>query len=135
HTRFSRDWSSDVCSSDLPGRGTVYRSWGTYTVLETGRDFKIKRLRVKPGASLSLQMHHHRSEHWVVLEGTAKVLNGEQEMLIERHQSTYIPAGCLHRLSNAGTCDLIMIEVQSGPYLEEDDIVRFDPPPGAGRRS
>lgn len=116
-----------------PGRGTVYRSWGTYTVLETGRDFKIKRLRVKPGASLSLQMHHHRSEHWVVLEGTAKVLNGEQEMLIERHQSTYIPAGCLHRLSNAGTCDLIMIEVQSGPYLEEDDIVRFDPPPGAGR--
>ena len=112
-----------------PSQRTVYRPWGTYTVLEAGSNFKIKRLRVKPGASLSLQMHHHRSEHWVVLDGTAKVINGDQEMLIERNQSTYIPAGHLHRLSNPGQRDLIMIEVQSGGYLEEDDIVRFDPPP------
>nr|WP_255592950.1 sugar phosphate nucleotidyltransferase [Bordetella sp. BOR01] len=115
---------------DHPAHRTVYRTWGTYTVLETGSNFKIKRLRVKPGASLSLQMHQHRSEHWVVLDGTAKVVNGDQEMLIEKNQSTYIPAGSLHRLSNPGMRDLIMIEVQSGPYLEEDDIVRFDPPAG-----
>src|SRR5690606_36878369 len=112
-----------------PSQRTVYRPWGTYTVLEAGSNFKIKRLRVKQGASLSLQMHHHRSEHWVVLDGTAKVIYGDQEMLIERNQSTYIPAGHLHRLSNPGQRDLIMIEVQSGGYLEEDDIVRFNPPP------
>lgn len=112
-----------------PSQRTVYRTWGTYTVLEAASNFKIKRLRVKPGASLSLQKHQHRSEHWVVLDGTAKVVNGEQEMLIERNQSAYIPAGSLHRLSNPGQRDLVMIEVQSGPYLEEDDIVRFNAPP------
>ncbi|MDM9557769.1 sugar phosphate nucleotidyltransferase [Bordetella petrii] len=112
-----------------PPHRTVYRPWGTYTVLEAGSNFKIKRLRIKPGASLSLQMHHHRSEHWVVLDGIAKVVNGQQETLIERNQSTYIPAGAVHQLSNPGQRDLIMIEVQSGDYLEEDDIVRFDPPP------
>jgi mannose-1-phosphate guanylyltransferase len=105
---------------------TVHRPWGTYTVLEEGRGFKIKRIVVKSGASLSLQMHHHRSEHWVVVDGTAAVVNGDQEITLQTNQSTYIPAGHKHRLSNPGVVDLVMIEVQSGPYLGEDDIVRFD---------
>jgi mannose-1-phosphate guanylyltransferase / mannose-6-phosphate isomerase len=104
---------------------TVHRPWGTYTVLEEGEKFKIKRIEVKPGASLSLQMHHHRSEHWIVVNGTAKVVNGEQNLLLKTNESTYIPAGHLHRLENPGAIDLVMIEVQSGDYLGEDDIVRF----------
>jgi mannose-1-phosphate guanylyltransferase/mannose-6-phosphate isomerase len=105
---------------------TVSRPWGTYTVLEEGTGFKIKRIVVKPGASLSLQMHHHRSEHWVVVSGTAKVVNGDRELLVRKNESTYIPAGHKHRLGNPGVLDLIMIEVQSGDYLGEDDIVRFE---------
>ncbi len=105
---------------------TVHRPWGTYTVLEEGPRFKIKRIVVKPGASLSLQMHHHRSEHWIVVSGTAKVVNGDKEFLIATDESTYIPAGHPHRLSNPGILDLAIIEVQSGEYLGEDDIVRFD---------
>jgi mannose-1-phosphate guanylyltransferase/mannose-6-phosphate isomerase len=104
---------------------TVARPWGTYTVLEEGRRFKIKRIEVKPGASLSLQMHHHRSEHWIVVSGMAKVVNGEREILVGTNESTYIPAGHKHRLENPGVLDLVMIEVQSGEYLGEDDIVRF----------
>jgi mannose-1-phosphate guanylyltransferase / mannose-6-phosphate isomerase len=104
---------------------TVHRPWGTYTVLEEGQRFKIKRIEVKPGASLSLQMHHHRSEHWIVVSGMAKVVNGEQELFISTNESTYIPAGHKHRLENPGVIDLVMIEVQSGEYLGEDDIVRF----------
>lgn len=104
---------------------TVARPWGTYTVLEEGEGFKIKRIAVKPGQSLSLQMHHHRSEHWVVVSGTAKVTNGEKELLLRKNESTYIPAGNRHRLENPGLLDLVMIEVQSGDYLGEDDIVRF----------
>ena len=104
---------------------TVARPWGTYTVLEEGDGFKIKRIVVKPGQSLSLQMHHHRSEHWVVVSGTAKVVNGEQELLVRKNESTYIPAGNRHRLENPGMLDLVLIEVQSGDYLGEDDIVRF----------
>lgn len=104
---------------------TVGRPWGTYTVLEEGDGFKIKRIVVKPGQSLSLQMHHYRSEHWVVVSGTAKVTNGEREMLVRKNESTYIPAGNKHRLENPGLLDLVMIEVQSGDYLGEDDIVRF----------
>jgi mannose-1-phosphate guanylyltransferase len=104
---------------------TVHRPWGTYTVLEEGPFFKIKRIEVNPHASLSLQMHHHRSEHWIVVSGTAKVVNGEQEMLLLTNESTYIPAGHVHRLSNPGIIPLQMIEVQSGQYLGEDDIVRF----------
>ncbi len=104
---------------------TVHRPWGTYTVLEEGEGFKIKRIEVKPGASLSLQMHHHRSEHWIVVDGVAKVVNGEQELLLDTNQSTYIPAGHKHRLENPGLLSLVMIEVQSGGYLGEDDIVRF----------
>ena len=105
---------------------TVHRPWGTYTVLEEGKNFKIKRLSVKPGASLSLQMHYHRSEHWVVVAGTARVTNGESDLLIRTNESTYIPAGNKHRLENPGLTELIIIEVQSGEYLGEDDIVRFD---------
>lgn len=105
---------------------TVSRPWGTYTVLEEGARFKIKRIEVKPGASLSLQMHHHRSEHWIVVSGMARVINGEQEIFVNTNQSTYIPAGHRHRLENPGILDLVMIEVQSGEYLGEDDIVRFE---------
>lgn len=104
---------------------TVHRPWGTYTVLEEGSRYKIKRIEVKPGASLSLQMHHHRSEHWIVVSGMAKVVNGEQEIQVLANESTYIPAGHRHRVSNPGVIPLIMIEVQSGEYLGEDDIVRF----------
>lgn len=104
---------------------TVSRPWGTYTVLEEGSRFKIKRIEVKPGGSLSLQMHHHRSEHWVVVSGMAKVLNGDREIFVGTNESTYIPAGHRHRLENPGVLDLVMIEVQSGEYLGEDDIVRF----------
>ena len=105
---------------------TVHRPWGTYTVLEEGKGFKIKRIEVKPGASLSLQMHRHRSEHWVVVEGSAKVVNGEGEMLLDMNESTYIPAGQKHRLANPGDVSCVMIEVQSGSYVGEDDIVRFE---------
>jgi len=105
---------------------TVHRPWGTYTVLEDSRNYKIKRLSVKPGAALSLQLHRHRSEHWVVVAGTASVRNGDAELLIRTNESTYIPAGHRHRLANPGLTELIIIEVQSGEYLGEDDIVRFD---------
>lgn len=105
---------------------TVSRPWGTYTVLEEGKGFKIKRIEVKPGASLSLQMHHHRSEHWIVVSGVANVVNGEASLSVETNESTYIPAGHKHRLENPGMEKLVMIEVQSGSYLGEDDIVRFD---------
>jgi mannose-1-phosphate guanylyltransferase len=105
---------------------TVTRPWGTYTVLEEGPRFKIKRIVVKPGASLSLQMHHHRSEHWIVVSGTARVTNEEQVSMVYTNQSTYIPAGNKHRLDNPGKLELVLIEVQSGEYVGEDDIVRFE---------
>lgn len=105
---------------------TMHRPWGTYTVLEEDPSYKIKRIEVKPGASLSLQMHHHRSEHWIVVSGMAKVVNGERELFVGTNESTYIPAGHKHRLENPGLLNLVMIEVQSGQYLGEDDIVRFD---------
>lgn len=104
---------------------TMYRPWGSYTVLEENKGYKIKRIEVKQGQSLSLQMHHHRSEHWIVVSGMAKVINGDQEFFLRQNESTYIPAGHKHRLSNPGMLDLVIIEVQSGDYLEEDDIVRF----------
>ena len=105
---------------------TVHRPWGTYTVLEEGPRFKIKRIVVKPGASLSLQYHHRRSEHWVVVSGTARIVNGEREIILNADQSAYIPAGTAHRLANPGAVDCVMIEVQSGDYLGEDDIVRLE---------
>ncbi|MGV8864629.1 MAG: mannose-1-phosphate guanylyltransferase/mannose-6-phosphate isomerase [Pseudomonas sp.] len=104
---------------------TVTRPWGTYTVLEEGKRFKIKRIVVHPKASLSLQMHHHRSEHWIVVSGMAMVTNGEDEFLLDTNESTFIKPGRTHRLVNPGVIDLVMIEVQSGEYLGEDDIVRF----------
>lgn len=111
---------------------TAHRPWGTYTVLEEGAGFKIKRIEVKPGHRLSLQAHYHRSEHWVVVSGTAKVVNGEREILLSTNQSTYIPCGFKHRLENPGILPLVLIEVQSGEYLGENDIVRFDDIYGRG---
>ena len=105
---------------------TVYRPWGSYTILEEQPRFKIKRLTVTPGAKLSQQMHHHRSEHWVVVKGTAKVTCGEETFLVRENESTYISAGQKHRLENDGVIPLELIEVQNGSYLGEDDIVRFD---------
>ncbi|MDR7281343.1 mannose-1-phosphate guanylyltransferase [Pseudomonas corrugata] len=106
---------------------TVSRPWGTYTVLEEGPRFKIKRIVVKPGGKLSLQMHHHRNEHWVVVEGMAKVTNnGTGTQLVAKNESTFIAAGHKHRLENPGVIDLVIIEVQSGEYMGEDDIVRFE---------
>ena len=105
---------------------TVYRPWGTYTVLEEQPRYKIKRITVKPGAILSLQMHHHRSEHWVVVKGTAKVTCGDDTFFVQENESTYISAGKKHRLENDGVIPLELIEVQNGSYLGEDDIVRFD---------
>jgi mannose-1-phosphate guanylyltransferase/mannose-6-phosphate isomerase len=104
----------------------VARPWGWYDSIDIGERFQVKRIAVKPGASLSLQMHHHRAEHWIVVKGTAKVTNGDQVFLLEENQSTYIPIGAKHRLENPGKTDLEMIEVQSGGYLGEDDIVRFE---------
>jgi len=109
---------------DLPRK--VHRPWGWYDSIDHGERFQVKRIMVKPGASLSLQMHHHRAEHWIVVSGTAEVTNGEQILLISENQSTYIPLGEKHRLRNPGKVPLEIIEVQSGSYLGEDDIVRFD---------
>lgn len=105
---------------------TVHRPWGSYTVLEGGPGYKIKRLEVPPAGRLSLQMHLHRSEHWVVVSGTALVQIGEEERFLTENQSVDIPKGAKHRLSNPGKVPVEIIEIQSGPYLEEDDIVRFD---------
>jgi mannose-1-phosphate guanylyltransferase/mannose-1-phosphate guanylyltransferase/mannose-6-phosphate isomerase len=104
----------------------VYRPWGWYEQIDAGDRFQVKRIMVKPGASLSLQKHFHRAEHWVVVTGTAQVVSGEQEIMLGENQSTYIPLGTVHRLANPGKIPLHIIEVQSGAYLGEDDIVRFD---------
>jgi mannose-6-phosphate isomerase len=104
---------------------TELRPWGSFTILEEGRGYKIKRIEVKPGHRLSLQMHHHRSEHWIVVSGTAKVVCGDQEIMLSNNQSTYVPQCTNHRLENPGVITLVLIEVQNGEYLGEDDIVRF----------
>ena len=104
----------------------VARPWGWYDSVDEGERFKVKRIQVKPGASLSLQMHHHRAEHWIVVRGTAEITNGDQVILLTENQSTYIPQGQTHRLANPGKTPLEIIEVQSGSYLGEDDIVRFE---------
>src|SRR3569832_1209254 len=104
----------------------VYRPWGWYEGIDEGERFQVKRIMVKPGEKLSLQMHHHRAEHWIVVSGTASVTCGDEVMLLTENQSTYIPLGTSHRLENPGKIDLHMIEVQSGTYLGEDDIVRFE---------
>jgi mannose-1-phosphate guanylyltransferase/mannose-6-phosphate isomerase len=104
----------------------VARPWGTYDCIDNGERHQVKRITVSPGASLSLQMHRHRAEHWIVVTGTAEVVNGEQVLLLTENQSTYIPIGQKHRLTNPGKAPLELIEVQSGAYLGEDDIVRFE---------
>ncbi|HZX26726.1 MAG TPA: cupin domain-containing protein, partial [Telluria sp.] len=104
----------------------VFRPWGWYEGIDEGKRFQVKRIAVKPGAALSLQMHHHRAEHWIVVTGTAKVTRGTDSFLVSENESTYIPLGTQHRLENPGKVTLEMIEVQSGSYLGEDDIVRFE---------
>lgn len=104
----------------------VYRPWGAYDAVDSGDRYQVKRITVKPGAKLSLQMHHHRAEHWIVVKGTARVTCADQTFLLTENQSTYIPLGTVHRLENAGKIPLELIEVQSGAYLGEDDIVRFE---------
>ena len=104
----------------------VFRPWGSYESLIVGEGFRVKRIVVNPGQQLSLQMHHHRAEHWVVVRGTAEVVNGDDTLLLKEDQSTYIPIGAKHRLTNPGKFPLELIEVQSGSYLGEDDIVRFE---------
>jgi mannose-1-phosphate guanylyltransferase/mannose-6-phosphate isomerase len=104
----------------------VFRPWGSYDSIENGPRFQVKRLKVKPGATLSLQMHHHRAEHWIVVSGTARITRGDEVFLLEENQSTYIPVGVRHRIENPGKIPVHIIEVQSGSYLGEDDIVRFE---------
>jgi len=104
----------------------VHRPWGWYDSIDSGERFQVKRIVVRPGATLSLQMHHHRAEHWVVVRGTAKVTRGTETLLLGENESTYIPLGVTHRLENPGQIPLEIIEVQSGSYLGEDDIVRFE---------
>jgi mannose-1-phosphate guanylyltransferase/mannose-6-phosphate isomerase len=104
---------------------TTHRPWGSYTILEEGPRYKIKRIVVNPEEMLSHQMHHHRSEHWIVVKGTAKVTLGEKEEFIHENESTYVPKSTLHRLENPGKIPLELIEVQNGEYVEEDDIIRF----------
>ena len=104
----------------------VHRPWGTYDGIERGERFQVKRIVVEPGAALSLQMHYHRAEHWVVVRGTARVTRGDETFFLTENESTYIPPGTKHRLENPGKLPLEIIEVQSGAYLGEDDIVRFE---------
>ena len=104
----------------------VYRPWGYYESIDEGERFQVKRIMVNPGARLSLQFHHHRAEHWVVVSGTARVTSGERVFDLQENQSTYIPRGEKHRLENASTDPLYLVEVQSGKYLGEDDIVRIE---------
>jgi mannose-1-phosphate guanylyltransferase/mannose-6-phosphate isomerase len=104
----------------------VQRPWGSYDSIDSGERFQVKRIVVNPGATLSLQLHYHRAEHWIVVRGTARVTRGEESFLLTENQSTYVPLGVRHRLENPGRVTLEIIEVQSGPYLGEDDIVRIE---------
>ena len=103
----------------------MYRPWGSYTVLSEGEGYKVKKICINPGQSLSLQMHYHRSEHWTVISGTGKLTLDDKTVIFKENESTYIPIGTKHRLSNPGKLPLLIIEVQNGKYLGEDDIVRF----------
>ena len=128
----SQDVKRIVARLEADGRGEknlhrkVHRPWGWYDSIDHGPRFQVKRIMVKPGATLSLQMHHHRAEHWIVVQGTAEVTCGDKTMMLSENQSTYIPLGEVHRLANPGRVPLEIIEVQSGSYLGEDDIVRFE---------
>jgi mannose-1-phosphate guanylyltransferase/mannose-6-phosphate isomerase len=112
--------------SEADVHARVYRPWGSYETVNNGDRYQVKRITVKPGGRLSLQMHHHRAEHWVVVRGTARVTRGDQTYMVTENESTYIPLGEIHRIENPGTIPLEFIEVQSGAYLGEDDIVRFE---------
>ena len=116
---------ASVASSPTAIAAREIRPWGSFTTLEEGAGYKIKRIEVNPGHRLSLQMHHHRSEHWIVVSGTAKVTCGDREMILSSNQSTYVPQCTTHRLENPGVINLVLIEVQNGQYLGEDDIIRF----------
>ena len=128
----TQDVKKIVESLKKEGRGEaenhplVYRPWGSYETLARGERFQVKRIIVKPGGQLSLQKHHHRAEHWVVVEGTAEITVGDKVLLYHEDQSTYIPLGTVHRLKNPGMIPLVIIEIQSGSYLGEDDIVRLE---------
>ena len=112
--------------SEADAHRKIYRPWGYYDSVDTGGGFQVKHIVVNRGASLSLQMHHHRAEHWVVVNGTARVTRGDDVFLVSENESTFIPLGTRHRLENPGKVPLEMIEVQSGAYLGEDDIVRLE---------
>jgi len=118
--------------AEVSAHRKIHRPWGYYDSIDDGERFQVKRIVVHPGASLSLQMHHHRAEHWVVVRGTARVTRGDEEFLLSENQSAYIPIGIRHRLENPGKLPLEIIEVQSGAYLGEDDIVRFQDTYGRG---
>ncbi len=120
------DWLKESNRGEFNFHREVHRPWGCYDSIDSGDRFQVKRIEVKPGASLSLQMHHHRAEHWIVVTGTALVQRGEEEIILSENQSIYIPLGEKHRLTNPGKLPLQLIEVQSGSYLGEDDIVRFE---------
>ena len=129
HSQDVKDLVAQLESQQRPEKNLhrkVNRPWGWYDSVDVGERFKVKRIRVDPGASLSLQMHHHRAEHWIVVKGVALITNGDQVMTLKENQSTYIPQGQVHRLSNPGDSPLEIIEVQSGSYLGEDDIVRYE---------
>ncbi len=119
--------TSSVPGSDSPDISLPERNppWGTVTVLEEGKNYRINRIVINPGHHMSTQMHYHRSEHWVVVSGTAKVTFDQQEKLLRQKESTYVPMNTPHRVENPGVIDLVMIEVQNGEYLGDDDIVRF----------
>jgi mannose-1-phosphate guanylyltransferase/mannose-6-phosphate isomerase len=127
-----QDVKAIVAQLNKQGRGEallhrrVNRPWGSYECIDQAERFQVKRITVHPGASLSLQMHHHRAEHWVVVKGTARITKDGESFTLAENQSTYIPLGVTHRLENPGIIPLELIEVQSGSYLGEDDIVRFE---------
>ncbi|MFL0809489.1 MAG: mannose-1-phosphate guanylyltransferase/mannose-6-phosphate isomerase [Agarilytica sp.] len=120
------DWLKENNRSEFELHREVHRPWGSYDSIDEGERYQVKRIEVKPGSSLSLQMHHHRAEHWVVVTGTALVQRGDEELILSENQSVYIPLGEKHRLTNPGKVPLQLVEVQSGSYLGEDDIVRFE---------
>jgi mannose-1-phosphate guanylyltransferase/mannose-6-phosphate isomerase len=129
HAEQVKDVVAHLAGQAVPQAAThrrVARPWGWYDSIDLGERFQVKRIGVKPGASLSLQKHHHRAEHWIVVKGTAEVTRGQEVFLLSENQSTYIPIGEVHRLHNPGRMELEMIEVQSGAYLGEDDIVRLE---------
>ncbi|SMF36955.1 mannose-1-phosphate guanylyltransferase [Alteromonadaceae bacterium Bs31] len=123
--KYAVDWLKAEGRSEFLHHRQVHRPWGSYDSIDTGERYQVKRIEVKPGATLSLQLHYHRAEHWIVVQGTALVQKGEQETLLGENESIYIPIGEKHRLTNPGKVPLHLIEVQSGSYLGEDDIVRF----------